>query len=174
MVVGLVSDPKVIVDLCTGSGNLALALKHTWPGAQVIGTDLSSDAVALARENAEATELDVTFLEGDLFEPLPPELHGAIDLLVANPPYVSEQAFAALPLDVRGHDPYEALVAGPTGTETIARLASHGPAWLAVGGVMAFEISEDQAVATQELCAPLAVEIRQDLAGRDRFAIVSV
>ncbi len=76
----------VIVDLGTGSGALALALKHAFPEAQVYGVDISEDALALAKENAAHTGLDVTFLHGDLFEPLPKRLMGRVDLLVSNPP----------------------------------------------------------------------------------------
>ncbi|HEX5630412.1 MAG TPA: HemK family protein methyltransferase, partial [Acidimicrobiia bacterium] len=79
----------VIVDLGTGSGCLALALKHAFPQARVIGVDISADALALARENATLTGLDVEWCEGDLFAALPADLEGRLDLIVSNPPYVA-------------------------------------------------------------------------------------
>ena len=75
----------VIVDLGTGSGVLALGLKHSFPAARVIGVDVSADALSLARENGEATGLEVEWIEGDLFDALPRTLEGRIDLIVSNP-----------------------------------------------------------------------------------------
>ncbi len=85
-----VDRPKVIIDLCTGSGNLAIALKATFPNAIVYATDLSSDAVDVARANARRAGLDVSVFHGDLFEPLPDHLAGRVDLIVSNPPYIAE------------------------------------------------------------------------------------
>ncbi len=92
-----VDDPRVIVDLCTGSGNLAIALKATFPNAAVYAVDLSSDAVDVARANARRAGLDVTVLNGDLFAPLPGHLAGRVDLVVSNPPYIAEHEFERSP-----------------------------------------------------------------------------
>lgn len=162
----------VIVDLCTGSGNLALALKHAFPSAQVYATDLSPDALALAAENATNLALEVTFLEGDLFDPLPKELYERVDLLVANPPYVAESEFERLPVDVRDHDPRQALVAGPVGDEVMARIAADAYWWMGTGGWLFCEIGETQSERALELFgAYLDVEIRPDLAGRPRILV---
>lgn len=162
----------VIVDLCTGSGNLALALKHRFPLAQVYATDLSSEALALAEENAGRLELDVAFLKGDLFEPLPQELYERVDMLVANPPYVSEAEFDQLPADVRDHDPRPALVAGPQGDEVLARIADDAYWWMGTGGWLFCEIGETQSERALELFgAYLDVEIRPDLTGRPRILV---
>lgn len=162
----------VIVDLCTGSGNLALALKHRFPPAQVFATDISKGALALATENAAALDLSVTFLEGDLFEPLPPDLYGRVDLLVANPPYVTEQELDQLPPDVRDHDPYQALVAGPQGDEILERIAADAYWWMGAGGWLFCEIGETQSERALELFgAYLDVEVRADLAGRPRIIV---
>ncbi|MEN8114861.1 MAG: peptide chain release factor N(5)-glutamine methyltransferase, partial [Actinomycetota bacterium] len=128
--------PKVIVDLCTGSGNLAIALKHTCPAASVYATDLSADAVDLARENARNAGLDVTILRGDLFEPLPDHLRGKVDLIVSNPPYIAEHEVEGLPADVRNYEPMLALVAGPEGDEVLARIADEAMDWLRPCGVI--------------------------------------
>lgn len=162
----------VIVDLCTGGGNLALALKHRFAEARVYGTDESTGALSLAKENAETLGLDVTFLQGDLFEALPGDVYERIDLLVANPPYLSASEFEALPVDVRDHDPRQALVAGPDGDETLARIADDAYWWLGTGGWMFCEIGETQAARALELFgAYLDVEVRLDLTGRPRFLV---
>jgi len=166
-----VDSPLVIVDLCTGSGNLALALKHTFPTATIYATDLSSDAVALARENARATGLDVVFFHGDLFEPLPDHLRGRVDLIVSNPPYLAEAELADLPIDVRDHEPTMALVAGPVGDEVLARIAETASGWLRPGGVVVCEISEFHGPAVADHFSDLGGEIRADLSGKERFVI---
>ncbi len=162
----------VIVDLCTGSGALALALKHRFPSARVYGTDLSASALELARENSARLGLEVTFLRGDLFEALPDELAERIDLLVANPPYVAAHEVADLPDDVRLHEPHQALVAGERGTEVLAGIAEEAPWWLAVGGWLFCEIGEKQGeVARRLFGAWLDTDLRPDLTGRDRILV---
>ncbi len=160
----------VIVDLCTGSGNLALALKHAFPRARVYATDTSEEALSLAKENTARTGLDVTLLPGDLFDPLPPKLMGRIDLLVANPPYVADAEYPALPPDVR-REPREALVAGPAGTEVLTRIGEGARWWLATGGWAVVEIGETQGERAMGLFPGLDREIRRDLAGRDRYLV---
>jgi release factor glutamine methyltransferase len=168
-----IDDPKVIVDLCTGSGNLAIALKHRFPTATVYATDLSPDAVDVARENARRTGLDVTVLEGDLFEPLPGHVAGRVDLIVANPPYIAEHERESLPEEVREHEPACALIAGPVGDEVLARIADGAPEWLGPDGVVACEISEFLGVEAAAHFAGLGGQIRRDLAGKERFVIAT-
>jgi release factor glutamine methyltransferase len=160
-----------LVDVGTGSGALALALKHAFPTAPVYGTDVSADALALARENAEAAGLEVTFLEGDLLEPLPAALHGRVELIVSNPPYVSEAEWDLLPDEIRLHEPRQALVAGPVGTEVLARLAAEAYWWLGVGGWLVCEIGETQGEAVLDLFGAYERRVRPDLAGRPRFLV---
>lgn len=159
----------VIVDMCTGSGALALALKHSFPQAKVFATDLDSEALALAAENAAALGLDVTFLKGDLFEALPENLKGRIDLLVVNPPYVREDEWSGLDAEITTNEPRSALVAGSEGTETIARIADETYWWLGIGGWVFCEISSTQGVVADELFGSLDREVRHDLTGRDRY-----
>jgi len=162
----------VIVDLCTGSGNLALALKHRFPPAGVYATDLSAGAIALAEENSRALGLDVTFLQGDLFAPLPAGLYERVDLLVANPPYVADSEFGGLPIDVRDHDPRQALVAGPRGDEVLERIAQDAYWWMGTGGWLFCEIGETQSERALGLFGSyLDVEVRSDLAGRPRILV---
>jgi release factor glutamine methyltransferase len=168
-----VDDPEVIVDLCTGSGNLAIALKQRFPDATVYATDLSADAVDVARENARRSGLDVTVFHGDLFEPLPDHLAGRVDLVVANPPYIAEHELSSLPADVRDHEPVAALISGPVGDEVLARIAERSSEWLAPDGVVACEISEFLGATVAEHFSELGGEIRIDLSGKDRFVIGS-
>ena len=161
----------VIVDIGTGTGALALALKHSFPAAQVYATDISAAALRLAEENAARTGLDVTFLEGDLFGPLPPRLRGRVDLIVSNPPYVAADEYPALPAEVRDHEPRVALIAGPTGTEVLERIADEAYWWLGIGGWVICEVGESQGAAAADHFSAFDREVRPDLAGRDRVLV---
>ena len=166
-----VDAPSVIVDLCTGSGNLAIALKAAFPSATVYAVDLSEDAVDVARANARTAGLDVTVCHGDLFEPLPANIAGRVDLVVSNPPYIAEHELNDLPPDVRDHEPVAALVAGPVGDEVLARIATAAPEWLAPGGIIACEVSEFHGQVVAGHFSALGGEIRIDLSGKERFVI---
>lgn len=166
----MVRNPEVIVDLCTGSGALALALKHAFPGATVLATDISQEAIDLAMENRLHTGLNVHFAVGDLFDPLPASLPGEVDLLVANPPYITKADFADLPEEVR-REPEVALLAGPTGVEVIQRIGASAASWLRPGGVVICEIGETQGVSASTSFVDLPAVVRKDLAGRDRYVV---
>lgn len=166
----MVRNPEVIVDLCTGSGALALALKKEFPSAAVFATDISPDAIDVAMENRKRNQLDIYLAVGDLFDPLPASLLGEVDLLVANPPYVSESEFASLPEDVR-REPKVALVSGPTGLETIQAIGASVVKWLRPGGVLVCEIGERHGVSASSSFADLPTVVRKDLAGRDRYVV---
>ena len=156
-----------VVDLCTGSGAVALAIADERPGALVIATDVSEAAVALARENAERLELAVDVRAGDLFEPLPAACRGEVDLVVANPPYLSIELAADLPREVRA-DPPEALFGG---LELTRRLISAAVAWLRPRGALAVECDEGAAAAVAAAARDAGFEevfVRRDLNGRDR------
>jgi release factor glutamine methyltransferase len=157
--------PRIIADLCTGSGALALALKHRFPQARVVGCDLSAEALSVASANGYRLGLDVEFRLGDLWDGLPSELSGQIDLVVANPPYVSETEWEGLAVDVR-REPRVALVAGPIGTEVIERLVDAMATWLAPGGVALVEVGETQAV---PLAEKWGFEVLVDQFDRPRF-----
>ncbi|HHC08875.1 MAG TPA: peptide chain release factor N(5)-glutamine methyltransferase [Actinobacteria bacterium] len=167
------ASPATIVDLCTGSGNLAVALAATFPDAAVYATDRSGAALAVAAENVRRNRVRVRLYEGDLFEPLPADLRDRVELLVANPPYVAEAEWAELPVDVRDHEPRGALVAGPRGDEVLRRIGAEVAGWLAPGGLAICEIGAGQARAALDAFAGLRPEIRRDLAGRPRFVVAS-
>ena len=159
----------VIVDLGTGSGCLALALKHSFPEARVIGVDISQEALSLAKENAALTGLDVEWLQGDLFTALPAELEGRVDLVVSNPPYVAIGDH--LPDEIADHEPHVALYAGPDGTEVLARIAEDGYWWVGIGGWVICEIGDGQKEAAEKMFSAFDREVRRDLAGRDRILV---
>jgi release factor glutamine methyltransferase len=162
---GTADEDTVIVDLGTGSGALALALKHAFPAARVYATDIDPDAIELARENVE--DAGVTVLAGDLFAALPFGMRGHIDLLISNPPYVAEGD--ELPLEVREHEPPRALFAGPVGDEVLVRIAEQAFHWVKPGGWVFLEIGETQADRAMELFADFQCVIYEDLAGRPRI-----
>ena len=155
--------PRVL-DVGTGTGAIALALADELPGARVTAIDVSADALALARENAARTGLDVELLEHDLREGLPA---GPWDLVVSNPPYVEPEELDALMPDVRDFEPHVALV-GQGATEAVARAARDA---LAAGGWLVLEVGDGQAPATAALLDALGyadVATTADLTGRDR------
>jgi release factor glutamine methyltransferase len=170
MATRMVRTPEVIVDLCTGSGALALALKNHFPGAAVFATDVSAEAIEVASFNRYRTGLQVYLAEGDLFEPLPAAIFGTVDLIVTNPPYVAEVDFAGLPRDVQ-REPKVALVAGPTGLEVIERIGASAGEWLRPGGVVICEIGERQGVAASSSFHDLPAVVRKDLSDRDRYVV---
>lgn len=166
----MVRSPEVIVDLCTGSGALALALKNRFPSAAVFATDISAEAIEVATENRYRTGHQVYLAEGDLFDPLPVAILGVVDLIVANPPYVAEIDFSDLPPDVQ-REPKVALVSGPTGLEVIQRIGVAAASWLRPGGVIICEIGEKQGVSAVSSFHDLPAIVRQDLTGRDRYVV---
>ncbi len=163
-------NPEVIIDLCTGSGALALALKKEFPSAAVFATDISEDAIEVATENRHRNRLDIYLAVGDLFDPLPAGLLGEVDLLVANPPYVSESEYEKLPEDVR-REPKIALVAGHAGLEVIQRIGAAAARWLRPGGVVVCEIGETQGISAGTCFLELPTVVRKDMAGRDRYVV---
>ena len=163
------ADDPVVVDVGTGTGAVALSMKDERPDAKVYATDMSPEAVELARANADALELDVVVLEGDLLDPLPSELRGWVDLVVSNPPYVSPDEYEALPAEVRA-DPALALIGG---VELYDRLAGQASRWLRDGGVFAAEIGAAQGPEVAEALRGSFTDVRvePDLAGRDRVVV---
>jgi release factor glutamine methyltransferase len=165
---GDAEDP-VVVDVGTGTGAVALAIKHERPDASVFATDVAAEAVELARANAERLRLDVRVLEGPYLQPLPGDLRGWVDLVVSNPPYVAPEAYADLPAEVRA-DPAEALLGG---VEIYRELADRATGWLRDGGWLAVEIDPAQAEPVTRLLERGYGEVRvdRDLTGRDRVVL---
>jgi release factor glutamine methyltransferase len=166
------TPPARILDLGTGSGALALALAKHWPEAAVTAVDASKDALGLARENATALALEsrVNFIESDWFGALPDgEL---FELIIANPPYLTEAETAEAQPEVRDHEPRGALVAADEGLADLRKIIEAAPRYLAVSGLLAMETGIAQHAELLKLCAAAGFsrsESKQDLAGRDRI-----
>ena len=130
-----------IVDVGTGSGVIALSLAMKFPEAEILGVDISDDALALAQENAARLKLvdRVRFLKSNLFE----NVDGTFDLVVANLPYISTQDHHTLSREVL-HDPAVALFASARGDELVRELIAQAPSQLRPGGMLALEIGIDQ------------------------------
>jgi release factor glutamine methyltransferase len=159
------------LDLCTGTGCVALTLALERPGARVVAVDLSEDALALARENAARLGAAVELLRGDLFAPLAPGAR--FHLVVANPPYVPTGELAGLPREVR-REPRLALDGGPDGLALARRIVAGAPTWLLPGGTLALEMHESHAEALPALCRAAgfaSAEARRDLAGLPRLCV---
>ncbi len=160
----------VIVDACTGSGALAIALAHAIPAARVIGIDDSETALRYARRNRAGTAVEL--IRADVTAPgLLPELDGAVDLMVANPPYIPDGA--ELDPEVAQHDPEHALFGGPDGMSVIAPLAKLAARLLRPGGLFAVEHDDTASAATVHTVLGTGffddVVSRPDLTGRPRF-----
>lgn len=160
----------VIVDLCTGSGALALALAHTWPQAQVVAVEKSPEALVYARRNCAGSAVEV--LEADVTVPsLLADRNGTVDLLVSNPPYIPEGA--ELDPEVADHDPAAALFGGPDGMSVIVPIIVLASRLLRAGGKVGIEHDDttaDQVVAALEHDGSFGeITARRDLTGRPRF-----
>jgi release factor glutamine methyltransferase len=159
----------VVIDVGTGTGAIALAVKRNRPDARVVATDVSDAAIALARRNADRLGLSVEILHGDLFGPIPAELRRRVDLVVSNPPYLTAEGYETLPRDVR-IEPLQALVGGTDVHRRIVGEATAPDGWLRPGGWLVVEIGAEQGPEVRTLfeAALEAVLILPDLAGRDR------
>ncbi len=161
--------PCRVLDLCTGSGAVAISLARELPGAHVIATEISAEAAALARRNAERNEVAdrVEIRIGDLFEPVAGE---RFDLIVANPPYIATAVIGTLSAEVQ-REPRIALDGGPDGLQFYDRICRAAIEYLVPGGVLAVEHGFDQAEAVQARFVAARLEevaLVRDLGGNPR------
>lgn len=142
-----------IADVGTGSGAIAVALAKHLPKAHLVATDISADALAVAKANVTRHALDdrIELVGCDLLDS--PSAAGPFDCIVSNPPYVRADEFAGLPRDVRDHEPKSALVAGPTGVEVVERLVEAAESRLATGGWLLVEIGPTTVKAAEGIIA---------------------
>jgi release factor glutamine methyltransferase len=168
------SAEPAVLDLCTGSGAVAVSVAYERPGARVYATEIVPATAEVARDNADRAGVAdrVTVLTGDLFGPLDPTLRGSFDVVVSNPPYIPTADLAGLPAEVAGFEPRVALDGGIDGLDVVRRIAEEAHAWLRPGGVVVMETDTSCA---KEAALMLArwyegVEVRTDLTGRDRIA----
>ena len=170
----LPAPPATILDLGTGSGAIALGLAAFYPSAAVTALDVSETALDLARENAEALGLAgrMRLLCSDWFAALEPGVR--FELIVANPPYLSEQETAVAMPEVRGHEPLVALASGADGLAALTRIITEAPRFLAEAGLLALETGLDQQVVLRERAAAAGfarVESLRDLSDRERYLL---
>ena len=149
------------LDLCTGSGCVAIAMARQRPTAQVSASDLSPDALAVARDNAlRLGAYSVAFYIGDLFAPFAGR---RFDVVTANPPYIPTGDLASLMPDVRDHEPHLALDGGADGLDLVRRIVAEAPDYLDEGGLLAIEVGAGEAPATVALLTERGfAEVRAD------------
>lgn len=164
-----------VADVGTGSGAIALAIADNCRHAVLYATDLSEEALSVARRNIEKHDSfdQVRLLQGDLLEPL----YEQVDIIVANLPYINRDDYAELEPTVRDFEPKLALEAGDDGLDAIRRLLKNAPHYLRPDGMIFLEIAHDQGQAVLDLIEELIpqaadVDLRQDLAGLDRIITV--
>ena len=158
---------KTVLDLCTGSGAIAVALALK-SGAVVTASDVSEEALSLAKENAEANGAPVTFVQSDLFE----NVQGAYDMITANPPYIPTAEIEKLDRFVK-REPRLALDGGADGLDFYRRLAADAPRYLTEDGILLLEIGFDQGESVPALFRSIGeVQVIKDLEGHDRVVKV--
>ena len=161
----------VVVDLCTGSGAIAAAVKHEVPGAAVHAVELSPEAHAYAERNLAGRDVDLRL--GDAFESFD-DLLGSVDVVVCNPPYIPLEAWESVAVEARDHDPHLALFSGDDGLDAIRVLARRAADLLRPGGVLGVEHADVQGESVPAVLSATGrwVDVRdhRDLAGRARFA----
>ena len=161
----LVKAGDRVLDLCTGSGAIAVtvALKT---GATVVASDVSADAVALAKENALRLGANVEFLQGDLFG----SVTGVFDVILSNPPYIPTADIAGLQTEVKDHEPMLALDGGEDGLDFYRRIAAEAGGFLKEGGTLLLEVGEGEAEKAAEMLRGFCnVRIIKDLEGIERI-----
>jgi release factor glutamine methyltransferase len=156
--VGLSRPGAVVVDLCCGSGALGVAVATAVDRVELYAADVDPAAVACARANV--ARVGGQAYEGDLFEALPASVRGRVDLLLANVPYVPSDAIALMPPEARLHEARVALDGGPDGLDVARRVIAAAPEWLAPGGSLLFETSEDQATSAVGAVAAAGLRAR--------------
>jgi release factor glutamine methyltransferase len=164
-----------ILDLCTGSGCIALSLAKHLPGSSVVGTDISQKALAYARENARRSGIgNVAFREGDLFEPVKDE---KFDIIVSNPPYIRTPEIRDLQPEIREWEPLEALDGGEDGLAFYRRILAHSGAHLNARGSLFIELGAEESnkvCAAAETLGFACLAVTRDYAGIERVLHLSL
>jgi len=173
---GGVTPPLHILDLCTGSGCLALALAKEFPHAKVYGIDVSDNALSYAKRNAGLNEIDnVSFIQGNLFEPLYARGNPApaFDLIISNPPYIRSNEIEYLPPEIKLWEPLNALDGGPDGLDHYRKIVPEARQFLKSSGMLILETGIDCSDAVKKLFEDAGysgVTLVKDYAGIERIA----
>lgn len=158
-----------ILDLCTGSGSIAVSLAYFWSFASVTAVDISPAALAVAKKNAARMAVEIDFRQGDLFQPLKGE---KFDMIVSNPPYVSPEEYRECSPEVK-QEPVLALLGGENGLDFYKRIALQGENYLSPGGIIALEIGCSQGAKVTQLFRDREYKtvIFRDYADLDRIVL---
>lgn len=159
-----------VLDLCTGSGCIAISLKKIRADLDVTASDLSGQALEIARENAKRLMTDIDFVQSDLLE----ELSGAFDMILSNPPYIPTKTIDTLMEEVRFHDPKMALDGGADGLFFYRRIIAESKSHITLGGWLIFEIGHDQGETVSHMMMEgsyTGVRVIKDLSGLDRVVV---
>ena len=162
----------IVLDICTGSGAIAVAISHYKPDAAVYAGDISEAALKVAEQNNQCLNTHVSFRQGNLLEPFD-DLNGTVHLLISNPPYITTQEMQELPIDVQ-QEPYLALWGGEDGLDFYRILSAKAPLLLCAGGWLMFEIGWKQGAAVSSLMQQQGfqnVAVLQDWQGNDRVVV---
>ena len=172
--------PCQLIDIGTGSGAIAISLAVNRPEWEVLATDISVDALEVAQKNAVAHKCAdrLTFLQGNLFEPLERLPNPRFDWIVSNPPYVSTVEYSSLPPDVRDHEPETALLAGTDGLDVTTAVLEGAPQFLKPGGRVGLEIGHNHSQDVQDIVqsnsAYSGCQVIKDYSGVERVIIATV
>lgn len=159
-----------VLDLCTGSGCIAISLKSFVPEAEVDGADLSEGALKIASENSLRNQLPVTFFQSDLFS----KVTETYDMIVSNPPYIPSAVIPTLMPEVCEHEPMLALDGTEDGLYFYDKITRDSVRFLKKGGMLLYEIGHDQGAAVSEMMRQAGytqVQVKKDLAGLDRVVV---
>ena len=171
------SELPRILELGTGSGAIAVALATELPQAQIVATEISPAALAIARRNASRNGVSdaIRFLEGDLFSALAEDLENYFDLIISNPPYIPRDQISKLDAEVSRWEPRAALDGGVDGLDFYRRIAEQAPAYLRQHGAVAVEIGAAMGAVVSALfrnrAAYVDTQVHQDYSGRDRVVL---
>ena len=163
--IGLLTADDCVLDLCTGSGCIAISVKLK-TNASVTASDVSEDALALARENAAALKADVNFIKSDLFE----NIDGKFSMIITNPPYIKSEDIERLQTEVKDYEPKIALDGGEDGLDFYRKIATQSKPRLFDGGVVLAEIGAEQGEAVKNLFEEngFTAKVFKDISGNDR------
>lgn len=166
-----------ILDMCTGSGCIAVAIKKNVPDAEVMAADISQNALRLAERNAIKNDVSVNFICSDLFDKVSAAGGDGFDIIVSNPPYIKTAVIEELSDEVKLHDPYIALNGYKDGLFFYRQITNKARQYLKKGGILAYEIGHDQAEDVSAIMKDTGfgnIEVIKDLAGLDRVVVARI
>jgi release factor glutamine methyltransferase len=162
---------KKILDIGTGSGCIAIALRKENPNFEIDAVDISQKALDLAAKNADKNQVNIHFFQSDVFS----NVNKKYDLIISNPPYISSLNYDELPLEIKNYEPKEALLAADNGIHLYKKILAQADSFLNDNGVVLFEIGAEQGEMIKELAIKngfTEMRIGKDLNGFDRIIII--